>query len=303
MPGLVGIFMVVGGLVTVAGLVMILIRAFRHGIFWGLFVLLIPYLGALGFAAGNWREAKNGFYVLLVGTLLTVVALYGGADKELELAEKVAQVDSKVEEKTGVSIKHIPQTEKVAELLDKRPTEIEVPNQERAEALGVDTSQDVFEEEALAELEGPGIEPMSPPEELVESPQPKIKLVKKSFQPVSRQRLKDYLDTPIRLHMLGGEVEEGIVENISDAGDSVTVRQSAGTGEVSYEYPFARVEWMEVLAKTGTVPAPEEDVVNEGEVTPVFLPEDAEPGEPEPAAESGLPEQQTEVQETAPVSE
>jgi hypothetical protein len=85
--------------------------------------------------------------------------------------------------------------------------------------------------------------------------------------------------------MRGGDVEEGILEKVSDTGDSVTVMQSAGAGEISYEYPFAKVEWMEVLARVGTVPAPEDDVAAPGEVTPVFLPEGVEPTPKTPAEE------------------
>ncbi len=285
MPGLVGIFMMLGGLLMLVGLVLILIKAFKESFLWGLLVLLIPFLGALAFVANNWREAKNGFYVLFIGTMLALIAVYGGADKELELADKIAKVDSKVAEETGVSLKDIPQSDKVAELLEKRPTEVEVPNQAEAEAMGVDAKEDVFEEEALAELESVEIKPLSEPTGLVESPEIKVKVVKKSYQPISRSRLNDFLGAPIRIHMLDGDVEEGVLEKVSDTGDSVTVMQSAGAGEISYEYPFARIEWMEVLARVGTVPAPEDDVAVPGEVTPVFLPEGVEPSAGTPAEE------------------
>lgn len=286
----VGIALIVGSIILLIGLLILLIQAFKQSALWGLAVLLIPFAGIV-FAIRFWEQARNGFLVFIVGLLITGVAFYGGGEKEIQ-AEKHLETVDKALDKAGVDVSKIPvpevATEKVTEILEKRPGNIEVPNQALAEAQGIDTEKDIYTQEAEEEEAGITIEPLSP-EPQVPSPETGLKTVKMSLQPVARKRLPDYIGYDMRVHLAGGEVEEGVLDSLSTTGDSVNLRQRVSAGEITYEYPFSKIEWIEVFAEAGTVPAPEEEVPAPTEVTPRFLPKDQLPPKDEPVAPAAEP--------------
>lgn len=59
----------VGALVVIVGSILLLVAAFRVSLGWGLASLLVPFAG-LVFIPVHWAEARRGFLVSLVGTLL-----------------------------------------------------------------------------------------------------------------------------------------------------------------------------------------------------------------------------------------
>lgn len=295
----VGIALIVGSIILLIGLLILVIQAFKQSPLWGLAVLLIPFAGIV-FAVRFWEEARNGFLVFVVGLLITGVAFYGGGEKEIQAEKHLEKVDE-VLDKAGVDVSRIPvpeaATEKVAEILEKRPGNIEVPNQAAAEAQGIDTEKDIYAQEAEEEEAGVIIEPLSP-EPQVASPEAQLTTVKMSLQPVARKRLPDYIGYDMRVHLAGGEIEEGVLDSLSTTGDSLSLRQRVSAGEITYEYPFSKIEWLEVFAEADTVPAPEEEVPAPTEVTPRFLPRDQLPPEDEPvvpAAEPVVTEQPAEA--------
>jgi hypothetical protein len=267
----VGTALIVGSVILLIGLLLIAVQAFKKSILWGLAVLLIPF-AALVFVVRYWQEGRNGFLVSVVGLLISAISLYGGAEKEMQLEKHL----DKAIETTGVDVSKIPvpekATEAVSDLLEKRPGNVEIPNQAAAEAAGIDTEKDIYAIEAEEEEEVI-IEPLSP-EPQVPSPIAGLKTVKMSLQPVSRSRLPDYIGNTLRVHLLGGEVEEGVLDSLSSTGDSLSLRQRVSAGEITYEYPFSKIEWIEVYAEAGTVPAPEEEVPAPTEVTPRFVPKE-----------------------------
>jgi hypothetical protein len=279
MENLEGIALIAGIIILLAGYIMIAIQAFRQSALWGLAVLFVPFAGFV-FVARYWQEGRNGFLVSVVGLLVTAVAIYGGGEKEIEAEKHLGKVDQ-VLDKAGVDVSKIPvpeqATEKVTKtvggLLEKRPGNIEVPNQAAAEAAGVDTEKDIYAIEAEEEEAGVNIEPLSP-EPQVASPVAGLKTVKMSLQPVSRKRLPDYIGYDLRVYLSGGEYEEGVLESLSTTGDSLSLKQRVSAGEITYEYPFSKIEWIEVFAEAGTVPAPEEEAPAPAEVTPRFMPKE-----------------------------
>jgi|GEM_PF-645918 len=295
----VGIALIVGSIILLIGLLILLIQAFKQSVLWGLAVLLIPFAGIV-FAIRFWEEARNGFLVFIVGLLITGVAFYGGGEKEIQADKHLGKVDQ-VLDKAGVDVSKIPvpeaATEKVAEILEKRPGNVEVPNQAVAEAQGIDTEKDIYVQEAEEEEAGVIIEPLSP-EPQVASPKAQLTTVKMSLQPVARKRLPDYIGYDMRVHLAGGEIEEGVLDSLSTTGDSLSLKQRVSAGEITYEYPFSKIEWLEVFAEADTVPAPEEEVPAPTEVTPRFLPKDQLPPKDElvvPAAEPVVTEQPAEA--------
>ncbi len=249
------------------GSLMLLVRAFRWRLVWGL-ALLVPVVGLLAFAIVHWKMARNGVLTLILGFLLALAGLWGGADRELGLDRLF--LESPVAEKLPVD------REKVEALLEKRPGEVEVPNEAEARALGIDTEKSLEEveaEEAARPLSE--IVPEPSPDAVPESRAPKM-----SWQPVSRKRLDQYLGSPLRVYLLDGKRYDGILERLSKRGDSLVLRRRLCGGEVAYEYPFAPGEGLEVWAPHGTVPPPEEERPAPGEVPPRFLPPGQKPAPP-----------------------
>ena len=279
MENLEGIALIIGSIVLLIGFIMIVIQAFKQSAMWGIAVLLIPFVGFV-FVARYWTEGRNGFLISVVGLLVAGVAIYGGGEKEIQAEKHLGKVDQ-VLDKAGVDVSKIPVPEKatekvtetVGELLDKRPGSFEVPNQAEAEAAGIDTEKDIYAIEAEEEELEVKIQPLSPDPQ-VAAPDAGLKTVKMSLQPVSRQRLPDYIGHDLRVYLAGGEIKEGVLEAISTTGDSLSLRQSVSAGEITYEYPFSKIEWIEVFAEAGTVPAPEEEAPAPSEVTPRFVPKE-----------------------------
>jgi hypothetical protein len=271
MDSLVGIVFILGGILVLAGSLMIVIEAFKISFWWGLAVLFIPLAG-LVFVVMNWREGRNGAYILILGTLLSGVAFYGGADRELELGKQL--------DKANVDVDKIPIDPRFSELLEQRPTMIEVPNEEAAQAQGIDTEKDLYEIEAEQE-EAPLVIPLI--EEAKKAKPAELQKVPMAYQPVSRKRLPEYQGSSLRVHTIDGRDHEGVLVEVSDYNEAIYLSQKVASGDVTYEYPFAKIEWIEVYAEVGKVPVPEDEQPAADEITPRFLPEGKVPDDPEPA--------------------
>jgi hypothetical protein len=84
------IFIFAAGLMLlVGGLIMVLTSAYKKRFLWGTGLLLLPVL-VPAYAKFHWLEprARNGFLIAIIGTLVSLAALYGGAAYEIgEMAE------------------------------------------------------------------------------------------------------------------------------------------------------------------------------------------------------------------------
>jgi hypothetical protein len=69
-----GIFTIVGALLGLAGVLLVVVAAFRKSLAWGLATLFIPF-ASLVFALTSWSEAKKGVGLAALGALL----MFGGA--------------------------------------------------------------------------------------------------------------------------------------------------------------------------------------------------------------------------------
>lgn len=275
MDSLIGIVFIVGSILLLVGSLMIIVEAFKLRFWWGLGVLLIPFVGLI-FVALNWREARNGVLVFILGALLSGVAFYGGADRVLELEEHL--------DKAEVDVEKIPVNPKVVELLEKRPGKVEVPNQAEAEALGIDTEKDIYEIEAERE-EAPLVIPIL--EEAAKAKPAEPPAPPMAYQPVSIKRLPEYKGATVRIHTIDRGTHEGQLVEVDTKTESVYLLQQVETGDVTYEYPYARIEWLEVYAELGKVPAPEEEIPAVEVITPRFLPEGQNPSDKPETTDAG----------------
>jgi len=65
------VLIIVGAAIAIIGGFGILIAAFRTGILWGLACFFIPG-AALFFLIAHWEDAKNSFFLNIVGVLIIV---------------------------------------------------------------------------------------------------------------------------------------------------------------------------------------------------------------------------------------
>jgi len=91
------VLMVVGGLISLAAFIWLLVIAFRESAVWGLACLFIPF-AALVFAFKFWDETKMPFFGVLVGSFFAVFGGVGysmtsvnlGIEEYADLGERVA---------------------------------------------------------------------------------------------------------------------------------------------------------------------------------------------------------------------
>ena len=62
----------IGGLITIAADVWIVVKAFQKSVGWGIGSLCVPFVG-LVFIFMNWSEMKNPFFLLLAGCAISGV--------------------------------------------------------------------------------------------------------------------------------------------------------------------------------------------------------------------------------------
>jgi len=98
------VLMVVGGLISLAAFVWVLVIAFRESAVWGLACLFIPF-AVLVFAFKFWDEAKMPFFGILVGSFFCVFGGIGysmtsvnlGIEEYADIGERVAWESPTVE--------------------------------------------------------------------------------------------------------------------------------------------------------------------------------------------------------------
>ena len=277
-----------GAVVVVIGTLLIVLAAFNKGLMWGL-IGLVPVLNVI-YVAAHWEEAKprNGFLMTVVGILALSVALYGGAEREIN--KQLEQLETTA----GVEAPEI-------KVPVQRPGDVEVPNQAEAEAAGVDLTTSVLDEPEIPERPT-GIKPL-PPEESV---RPRVKEVKYAYQPVSADLLAQFVGEGLRIRTGEGKVLEGKLADLT--ADSLFLQQSVHSGSANFEYKFADLTGIEVYAPVGQVNAivTAERLKRERQRAEQAAAEEAQRAAPVPvdaAGDAGAPVTETSPAPASPVTE
>ena len=74
-----------GGLLSLAGTIMYLIRAFRTNLLWGFAMLFFGPVSAAIFTIIHWKLAKKSFVVAVLGYIITSLALAKSGQFQLPL--------------------------------------------------------------------------------------------------------------------------------------------------------------------------------------------------------------------------
>jgi hypothetical protein len=75
---------ILGGMLAMAGTVLLVMAAFRRSAGWGMIVLLVP-LGNIIFACLNWAEARRGFVAALFGMAICLGGFFSIPDVQANL--------------------------------------------------------------------------------------------------------------------------------------------------------------------------------------------------------------------------
>ncbi len=73
----------VGAVIVTIGWIIYLYLAFTQRILWGLGVLLLPYVELL-FTVFHWQRARTAFFVYVIGHVVCLGALFGGAAEQFQ---------------------------------------------------------------------------------------------------------------------------------------------------------------------------------------------------------------------------
>ena len=114
-----------GGLLSTAGGIWLMVRAFHTSVGWGLAVLLLP-IANLVYTVMHWKPARAPFLVSLLGVALMIAALVASASGGISLMQLAGAEENRVE--TRVTVSDVPEVgdeagipltdrEKVADLL------------------------------------------------------------------------------------------------------------------------------------------------------------------------------------------
>lgn len=268
--------------IGVLGTLMIVSSAFNKGLLWGV-LGLIPVLN-ISYVVMNWKEAsaRNGILISIVGFLLLGVALYGGAEENLNQTLETAGVEAPIR------------------MPVKAPGNTEVPNQKQIEEAGIDTSVSVLDE---PEFIDPKELARVPPPESVRLPTSNIK---RAFQPICPGNLSPHAGEGLRIVTKSGKQVEGFLERATR--NSLFLRQYVHGGTVNFEYPYSDLKRIEVFdevrgALRRSVNCAEErvePVVSEPQAAPPT--DGAAPEQPAPATPVDAPSASASTAPTTPPS-
>lgn len=130
------LLLAIGGILFLAGWVMLLVLGFKKGIGWGVAILFLSWLivPVVAFAAKHWSEAKTGFFLMVAGIIaggIGFVAVVGStATSEMADFESfgLTQPESAVEEPSPADSEDEPplgviEDESLEDILDEPPDE------------------------------------------------------------------------------------------------------------------------------------------------------------------------------------
>lgn len=209
MDSLVMVVFVILLLVSMVGGVMVLIAAFRSGIWWGLGSLLLAPVWLI-FVFTHWAEAKKGFLISLASfALMLPVAFIGGLMSALSGVAPVASVGPGGE-----------------------PSGTAAPQwqSQGSSSAGEDTSQG----DASASAE-----------DSAEPQQAKVKKITYAYQDVPFEDLGPLLQTPVIVTTRDGREHKGLL--IEATPQKITVQKTVSGGKFEFEMLKSRVTRVQAL--------------------------------------------------------
>ncbi len=214
MDSFVMVVFVILWLVSMVGGVMVLIAAFRSGIWWGLGSLLLAPVWFI-FVFTHWAQAKKGFLICIASFgLMLAVAFFGGLMSALSGVAPVASVGPGVEP-SGTTA----------------PPDAGTQSQSQGSS-GV--GEDTLQGDAPASAAGSA-----------EPQQAKVKKITYAYQEVPFEDLAPLLRTPVIVTTHDGREHKGLL--IEATPQKITVQKTISGGKFDFELSKTRVARVQVL--------------------------------------------------------
>jgi hypothetical protein len=269
------IFIFAAGLMLlVGGLTMVLTSAFKKRFLWGMGLLFLPVLVPV-YAKFHWLEprARNGFLIAIIGTLVTIAALYGGAVYEIgEMAETVP--DKRVQAQVTKLAQQVPTA---------GPSKAPLPNEAEAAKIHFPEGEYYDPLSRYEEYAAVDVEPLPSRDSIILN-YPDVSNYQYQPHQIGVDELEQHLGKPLKLTTKEGQIKEGKL--IETNRKSLLLEIPYEDGFVAFEYKLSNIDTLAVFdlvekmpplkAATQVEPASEEVLADkldtagspDGEATP-----------------------------------
>jgi hypothetical protein len=284
------IFIFAAGLMLLVwGLTMVLTSAFKKRFLWGMGLLLLPVLVPV-YAKFHWLEprARNGFLVAIIGTLVIIAAVYGGAAYEIgEIAETVP--DKRVQAQVTKLAQQVPTA---------GPSKEPLPNEAEAAKIHFPEGEYYDPLSRYEEYAAVDVEPLPSRDSIILN-YPEASNYQYQPRKIGFDELEQYLGKPLKLTTKECQINEGKL--IETNRKSLLLEIPYEDGFVAFEYKLSNIDTLivfDLVEKTPPLKAaiqvepasvealadkPDTAGIPDGEATP---PEEAHANKPDTA---GIP--------------
>jgi hypothetical protein len=230
------IFIFAAGLMLlVGGLTMVLTSAFKKRFLWGMGLLLLPVLVPV-YAKFHWLEprARNGFLIAIIGILVAVAALYGGAVYEIgEMAETVP--DKRVQAQVTKLAQQVPTA---------GPSKEPLPNEAEAAKIHFPEGKYYDPLSQYEEYAAEDVEPLPSRDSIILN-YPDASNYQYQPRQIGVDELEQHLGKPLKVTTKEGQIKEGKL--IETNRKSLLLEIPYEDGFVAFEYKLSNIDTLIVF--------------------------------------------------------
>ena len=231
-----------GLILLLGGLIMVLKSAFEKRFLWGMGLLILPVLVPV-YAKFHWLEptARNGFLITIIGTLVVIAALYGGAAYEIgEMAETVP--DKRVQMQVTKLAQQVPTA---------GPSKEPLPNEAEAAKIHFPEGDDYDPLYGYEDYSALDIEPL-PSRDSISFKLRDASIYRYRNRQIGFDELEQHLGKPLRITTKEGQIKEGKL--IESNRQSLSLEMPYEDGFVAFEYKLDNIDTMIISELVVTTP-------------------------------------------------
>lgn len=221
------IVLILALLLLLVGMIMVMLDAFSESFIWGFLVILLPpiFVPIYSFVKWNKSQARNGFAMALIGSVMALVGTYGGGLQ---------------------SVPGISDNEIVNKLPTAKPKDKPLSNEEAAANVKLEDEEayDPMLSTDKERFSSKEIVPLAPEEDKT------VKVFGKEKPHainVSLDNISSSMGAVIEVTLSDGAKHVGILVKTTD--DSISIEQQTSGGTVSYEYLLDKIQSVVRLTK------------------------------------------------------
>lgn len=223
------IALLIGILLFFLGLLIVIIGGFKHHFFTGV-IALFPFLNFI-ILPSVWHRAYIGFYLGIIGTLLTLGAWYGGGNQYL--SHELQQY--------GVNLPESLQAKAETDVIQSLSEQTE----ESSTVAITDEEKQAPEKIVPPKAEQEKTPDYVPTGDLLALPKKPLYML--TFQDFNIQNISDLKDEFIRVTENNGKILEGKVTKVNSTG--LFIEQNGDSGIIAFEIKTDSISKLEKLTK------------------------------------------------------